>query len=346
MCGPDRGCSGRSSSWAIAPSLPAWAVGSASTKIRPGASARPSAAAASGGVPGAAVPGSRVQAVMRTEPNEPRSTMSHPDTVRPSSTSVASPPPVKTHGTCSGCGPEHRAHVRSRPDQHRPDRRGARADVGQGCVGGRFRGIRVTDRDDARRSGQSRIEALSSGHHRFRAGAGRGRAEQAAVVRPGADHRREPVVVINRERRRRGAVSGGRDEPAELRPDRRELPAHPEPVPGRDHRIRVRRPAGGGGDAPRSAMAVSRDLVSGPGTCHSCAGVQDPEKPLAGGGGWGRNSGISRPVGSNTYWPGHPATATGVPARIGKLDSRHRNTRSLGIPKWPTAPRPARTSAE
>ena len=84
-------------SWPIAPPSPAGAAGSASTKIRHGASQAPSAAVASGGEPGAAVPGSMVHAVIRTVSNEPRSTMSQPDTVRPSRTSWAPPPPVKIH---------------------------------------------------------------------------------------------------------------------------------------------------------------------------------------------------------------------------------------------------------
>ena len=46
-------------------------------------------------MPSAAVPGSTVQAVMRTDANEPRSTMSHPDTVSPSSESTASSAPVR-----------------------------------------------------------------------------------------------------------------------------------------------------------------------------------------------------------------------------------------------------------
>ena len=72
----------------------------ASTKIRPGASGAPSAAVASGGEPGAAVPGSMVHAVIRTVSNEPRRTISQPDTVSPSRTSRAPPPPVKIH--CAG----------------------------------------------------------------------------------------------------------------------------------------------------------------------------------------------------------------------------------------------------
>ena len=100
-------------SWRIVPPSPAGAAGSASTKIRPGARGAPSAAVASGGEPGPAVPGSIVQAVMRTVSNEPRSTMSHPETVRPSRTSscLAAPGedprrrlgwPAAGPGACSG----------------------------------------------------------------------------------------------------------------------------------------------------------------------------------------------------------------------------------------------------
>ena len=85
-------------SWRMAPRSLAGAPGSASTKIRHGARRVPSTAVASGGDPGPAVPGSIVQAVMRTVSNEPRSTMSQPETVSPSRTSRASPPPVKTQG--------------------------------------------------------------------------------------------------------------------------------------------------------------------------------------------------------------------------------------------------------
>ena len=84
-------------SWPITPPSPGTA-GSASTKIRHGARKAPSAAVASGGEPGAEVPGSMVHAVIRTVSNEPRRTISQPDTVRPSRTSRAPPPPVKTHG--------------------------------------------------------------------------------------------------------------------------------------------------------------------------------------------------------------------------------------------------------
>ena len=60
------------------------------------------------------------------------------------------------------------------------------------------------------------------------------------------------------------------------------------------------------------ALARSSDPVSGPGTSHSRAGIH-PSMSSAGGRG-ARNNGTLRPVGSNTYWPGQPATATGVPS--------------------------------
>ena len=77
--------------------MPPGAAGSGSTKIRLGASGLPSTDSASGGVPDAAVPGSIVHAVSRTESNAPRSTTSHPEIVSPSSTSCAPGPPVNTH---------------------------------------------------------------------------------------------------------------------------------------------------------------------------------------------------------------------------------------------------------
>ena len=91
--------------------VPGGAAGSASIQIVVGPRGRPSTAVPSGepaggdaGAPGAAVPGSIVHAVSRTVLKDPLSTMSQPETRRPSRVSSAWPAPVKIQGASAADG--------------------------------------------------------------------------------------------------------------------------------------------------------------------------------------------------------------------------------------------------
>ena len=197
-CGPGRGCSGPRPSWLIAPPLTRGGAGIGldedPARGEEGAVGRRRERRAS---PAAAVPGSMVHAVMRTVSNEPRSTMSQPETVRPSRTSRASPPPVKTHGGARPSRrPQDRAHARPGPDEQRDDRVRRRARrppaPGRWRVGSGSPSVMVPaarPRPAPRRGPCPPVTTL------LRCRRPPGIAEQAAVVGAGADHRGEPVVV-------------------------------------------------------------------------------------------------------------------------------------------------------